>query len=199
MLIKIHLVKALVFPVDMYGCDSWTIKKAKHQRTDAFILFYLFLFFRLDAFKLCHLRRLFRVPLTARRSNQSILREISPEYSLEWLMLKLRLQFFSPDVKDWLIGKGPDAQKDWKQEAKGTTEYEVGWHHHFVGHEFEQAPGVGEILWSLACYGPLCRSESDMTEWLYWTEYILECTKLRHWYLLTDVINCYYHLPYSCH
>ena len=92
-----------------------------------------------------------------------------------------------------------DVQKDWKQEAKGTTEYEVGWHHHFVGHEFEQAPGVGEVLWSLACYGPVCRNESDMTEWLYSTEDILECTKLRHWYLLTDVINCCYHLPYSCH
>ena len=77
---KIHLVKALVFPVIMYGCESWTIKKAEHQR--------------IDAFELCCWRRLLRVPWTARRSNQSILKEISPEYSLEGLMLKLKLQSF---------------------------------------------------------------------------------------------------------
>ena len=76
---KIHLVKALVFPVVMYGCESWTIKKAERQRIDAFELWYL--------------GRLLRVPWTARRSNQSILKEISPEYSLEGLMLKLKLQF----------------------------------------------------------------------------------------------------------
>ena len=76
--IKLHLVKAMVFPVVMYGCESWTIKKAECQRTDAFELW-------------CW-RRLLRVPWTARRSTQSILKEISPEYSLEGLMLKLRLQ-----------------------------------------------------------------------------------------------------------
>ena len=77
---KVHLVKAMVFPVVMYGCESWTIKKAEHQRTDAFELW-------------CW-RRLLRVPWTARRSNQSILTEISPEYSLEGLTLKLKLQYF---------------------------------------------------------------------------------------------------------
>ena len=77
---KVHLVKAMVFPVVMYGCESWTIKKAEHQR--------------IDAFELWCWRRLLRVPWTARRSNQSILREISPEYSLEGLMLKLKLQYF---------------------------------------------------------------------------------------------------------
>ena len=77
---KVHLVKAMVFPVVVYGCESWTIKKAKHWRIDAFELWYW--------------RRLFRVPWTARRSNQSILKEISPEYSLERLMLKLKLQYF---------------------------------------------------------------------------------------------------------
>jgi len=77
---KVHLVKAMVFPVVMYGCESWTIKKAEHQR--------------IDAFELQCWRRLLRVPWTARRSNQSILKEISPEYSLEGLMLKLKLQFF---------------------------------------------------------------------------------------------------------
>ena len=77
---KVYLVKAMVFPVVMYGCESWTIKKAECQR--------------IDAFELCHWRRLSRVPWTARRSNQSILKEISPDYSLEGLMLKLRLQYF---------------------------------------------------------------------------------------------------------
>ena len=77
---KVCLVKAMVFPVVMYGCESWTIKKAEHQTTDAFELWYW--------------RRLLRVPWTARRSNQSIVKEISPEYSLEGLMLKLKLQYF---------------------------------------------------------------------------------------------------------
>ena len=77
---KAHIVKAMVFPVVMYGCESWTIKKAERRRT--------------DAFELWSWRRLLRVPWTARRSNQSILKEISPEYSLEGLMLKLKLQYF---------------------------------------------------------------------------------------------------------
>ena len=77
---KVHLVKAMVFTVVMYGCESWTIKKSEHRRTDAFELWYW--------------RRLLRVPCTARRSNQSILKEISPEYLLEGLMLKLKLQYF---------------------------------------------------------------------------------------------------------
>ena len=84
---KVCLVKAMVFPVVMYGCESLTIKKAEHQRTDAF-------FFRTEAFELWCWRRLLRVPWTARRSSQSILKEISPEYSLEGLMLKLKLQYF---------------------------------------------------------------------------------------------------------
>ena len=79
-LTKVHLVKAMVFPVVMYGCESWTMKKAEHQR--------------IDAFELWCWRRLLRVPWTARRSNQSILKEISPEYSLEGLMLKLKHQYF---------------------------------------------------------------------------------------------------------
>ena len=77
---KVHLVKAMVFPVVTYGCESWTVKRAEHQR--------------IDAFELWCWRRLLRVPWTARRSNQSILKEISPEYSLEGLMLKLKLQYF---------------------------------------------------------------------------------------------------------
>ena len=78
--IKVQLVKAMVFPVVMYGCESWTVKKAEQQRTDAFELWFW--------------RRLLRVPWTARRSNQSILKEISPGFSLEGMMLKLKLQYF---------------------------------------------------------------------------------------------------------
>ena len=77
---KVHLVKAMVFPVVMYGCESWTVKKVEHQR--------------INAFELWCWRRLLRVPWTARRSNQSIVMEISPEYSLEGMMLKLKLQYF---------------------------------------------------------------------------------------------------------
>ena len=80
LLTKVHLVKAMFFPVVMYGCESWTVKKAERQR--------------IDAFELWCWRRLLRVPWTAKRSNQSILKEISPEYSLEGLMLKLKLQYF---------------------------------------------------------------------------------------------------------
>ena len=86
LLTKVHLVKSMVFPVVMYGCESWTIKKAEQQR--------------IDAFELWCWRRLLRVPWTARRSNQSILKEISPEYSLEGLMLRLKLQYIQPDVKN---------------------------------------------------------------------------------------------------
>ena len=116
---KVCLVKAMIFLVVMYGCESWTIKKAEHQRIDAFELW----------------RRLLRVPWTARRSNQSVLKEISPEYSLERLMLKLELQYL---MQSWLIGKDPDAGKDWRQEEKGTTEDEIiGWHHRLNAHESE--------------------------------------------------------------
>ena len=106
----------MVFPVVLYGCESWTIKKAEHQR--------------IDACELWCWRRLLRVPWTERRSNQPILKEISPEYSLEGLMMKLKLQYFAPDAKSWFIGKDPGAGKDWRQEEKGTTEDEmVGWDH----------------------------------------------------------------------
>ena len=80
LLTKVHPVKAMIFPIVMYGCESWTVKKAEHRR--------------IDAFELWCWRRLLRVPWTARRSNQSILKEISPEYSLEGLMLKLKIQYF---------------------------------------------------------------------------------------------------------
>ena len=102
----------MVFPVVMYGCENWTIKKAER---------------RIDAFELRFWRKLLRVPWTARRSNQSILKEINPEYSLEGLMLKLEaLIFWPPDAKNWLIWKDPGAGKDWRQEEKGMTGWD-GW------------------------------------------------------------------------
>ena len=96
---KIHLVKAMVFPVALYGCESWTIEEAEHQR--------------IDAFELWCWRRSLRVPWTARISNQSILNEISPEHSLEGLMLKLKLQYFGHLMQRAdSFGKDPDAGKD---------------------------------------------------------------------------------------
>ena len=101
----------------MYGCESWTVKKAECLR--------------IDAFELWCWRRPLRVPWTARRSSQSILKEISPGCSLEGLMLKLKTPvLWPPHAKSWLIGKDSDAGSDWGQEEKGTTEDEMaGWHH----------------------------------------------------------------------
>ena len=152
---NVHLVKAMVFPVVMYGCESWTIKKAECRR--------------IDAFELWCWRRLLRVPCTARRSNQSILKEFSPECSLAGLMLKLKL--WPPDAKNWLIGKDPDSGKDWRQEEKGTTENEmVGWHHWLNGHGFGWTPGIGNGQGGLACCGSWGHKELGVTEWLDWTE-----------------------------
>ena len=122
---KAHLVKAMVFPVVMYGCESWTIKKAKRQR--------------IDAFELCCWRRLLSIPWTTRRSNQSILKEISPEYSLEGLMLKLKLQYFGHLMrradsfeKTLMLGRIEGRKK--RERQRDET---AGWHHWLNGHEFE--------------------------------------------------------------
>ena len=105
---KVHLVKPMVFPVIMYGCESWTIKKAES--------------WRIDAFELWCWRRLLRVPWTARKSNQSILKDISPEYSLEGLMLKLKLQYFGHLIwrtdsleKTLILGKNEGRRKGWQR------------------------------------------------------------------------------------
>ena len=132
---KVCLVKALVFPVVMYGCASWTIKKAEC--------------WRIDAFELWCWRRLLRVPWTARRSNQSILK-ISPECSLEGLMLKLKLQYLGHLMwrvdsleKTLMLGVG------WGQEEKGTTEDEMaGWHHRLDGHEFENILIISPLFYA---------------------------------------------------
>ena len=117
----------MVFPVVMYGCESWTVKKAEHQRTDAFELWYW--------------RRLLRVPWTARRSNQSILKE-------SWVFIERTdaevetPTLWPPNVKCWFIGKDSDAGRDWGQEGNGTTEDEMaGWHHRLYAHEFGDGQG----------------------------------------------------------
>ena len=124
LLIKIHLVKAIVFPVVMYGCESWTIKKAKHQR--------------IDAFELWCWRRLLspwdckEIQPVHPKGNQSWVFIGRTDVETETPILR------PPHVKNWLIGKDPSARKDWGQEEKGTTEDEmVGWHHRLDGHEFE--------------------------------------------------------------
>ena len=127
---KVHLVKAMVFPIVMYGCESWTIKKAEHRR--------------IDAFELWCWRRLLRVPWTARRSSQSILKEVSPEYSWrnpEGLMLKL--QYFGHLMwrtdsleKTLMLGKTEGRRRRGRQRMRW-----VGWHHWLDGHEFDQALG----------------------------------------------------------
>ena len=153
---KIHLVKAIVFPVVMYGCEGWTVKKAEH--------------WRIDAFELWCWRRLLRVPWTARRFNQSILKEISPGYSLEGMTLRLKLQYFGHLI--WRVDslEKTDAGRDWGQEEKGTTEDEmVAWHHWLDGCKFEWTPGVGDGQGGLACCDSWGRKESDTTEQLNWT------------------------------
>ena len=126
---KAHLLKSMLFPVVMYGCQSWTRKKAGC--------------WRIDVFELWCWRRLLRVPWTVRRSNQSILKEISPGCSLEGLISKLKLQYFGQlNGRTDSLEKDPDAGKDWGQEEKGMTEDDmVGWHHWLNGHEFRVNSG----------------------------------------------------------
>ena len=119
MLTKVPLDKTMVFPVVMYGCESWTRKKAERRR--------------IDAFELGRWRRFLRVPWTARRSNQSVLKEMSPERTDAKAETPI---LWPPDVKNWLTRKDTDAGKDWRQE-KGTTGWMVEWHHQLNGHEFQ--------------------------------------------------------------
>ena len=157
MLTKVHLARAMVFPVVMYGCESHTINKAECLR--------------IDAFKLWCWSRLLRVPGTARGTNQSTLKEINPEYSLEGLMLKLKPWYFGHLMQSAdSLEKNPDAGEDWREEEKGVTEDETfGWHYWLDGHEFEKSLGVGDGQGSLESYGPWGHKELDMTEWLNWT------------------------------
>ena len=146
----------MVFPVVMYGCESWTMKKAERQR--------------IDAFELWCWRRLLRVPWTARRSNQSILKKISPGCSLKGLMLKLKLQYFVHLIqrvdslgKTLMLGKIEGRRR-------GRQDEMVGWHHQLNGLEFGWTPGVGDRQGGLAFCSSWGHRESDTTEWLDWTE-----------------------------
>ena len=161
---KVCLVKAMVFPVVMYGCESWTVKKAERQR--------------IDAFELWCWRRLLRVPWTPRRSNQSILKDISSGISLEGMMVKLKLQYFGHLM--WRVEslEKTDAGRDWGQEEKGTTQNEMaGWHHWLDGRESEWTPGVGDGQGGLVSCNSWGHRESDTTErlnWWRWTQNIMK-------------------------
>ena len=149
---KVCLVEAMVFPVVMYACDSWTIKKAKCQR--------------IDAFELWCWRRLLRVPLDCKE-----LKPVNPKGNQPWIFIGRTDAeapiLWPPDPKSWLIGKDPDVGKDWRQEEKGMTEEEMfGWHHWLDGHKFAQARGVGDGQGSLACCSPWGCKESDTSEQL---------------------------------
>ena len=140
---KVPIVKVVLFPIVMYECESWTIKKTKYWRS--------------DGFKLWCCKRLLKLPWTARRSNQSILKEINPEYSLEGLMLKLKLQYFGHLMrradsleKTLMLGKIEGRRrKGWQRM--------VGWHRWLNVHQFEQTPGDSEGQGSLACCSPWSR------------------------------------------
>ena len=121
----------MVFPVVMYGCESWTVKKAECRRIDVSEVWYW--------------RRLLRVPWTAGRSNSSILKEISPGCSLEGMMLRLKFQYFGHLMRRVDSLEDSDAGRDWGQEEKGMTEDEMaGWHHRLDGCKFEWTPGDGD-------------------------------------------------------
>ena len=150
---KVCIVKAMVFPVVMYGCESWSIKKTKH--------------WWIDAFQLWSWRRL-ETPLDSKeiqpvhsKGDQSWVfsgrTDVEAETPILWL----------PHAKSWLIWKDPDGGKDWGPEEKGMTEDKmVGWHHWLNGHGFGWTPGVGDGQGGLACCGSWGHKESDMIEWL---------------------------------
>ena len=169
----------MVFPGVMYGCESWAIRKAEC--------------WRIEAFELWCCRRLLRVPGTARRSNQSILKEISPEYSLEGLMLKLKLQYFGHLMqrtdsleKTLILGKIEGRKR------RGWQDEMFGWHHRLNGHEFEQTLGDGEGQRSLECCSWWGHKDSDMTEWLNWTE----CLSLEELYIYFSVLKKFPQFPW---
>ena len=140
----------MVFPVVMYRCESWPVNKAEH--------------WRINAFKLWCWRRLLRVPWTAKE-----IKLVNAKGNQSWIFIG-RTDAEAPilwpsDAKNWLIGKDPDAGKDWRWEEKGTTEDEMaGWHHWLDGHESQWTLGVGDGQGGLVCWSPWGRKDSDTTE-----------------------------------
>ena len=148
---KVHLVKAMVFPVVMYGCESWTIKEAEHQSINCIWTVVLE-----------------KTPLDCKE-----IQPVNPKGNHYWIFTgRTHAEaetpiLWPPDVKNWLIWQDPDAGKDWRQEQKGTTEDEmVGWHHRLDGHEFAQAPGVvmDREAWRAAVHG-VAKSRTQLSDW----------------------------------
>ena len=167
LLTKVRLVKAMVFPVVMYGCESWTIKKAERQRTDAFWTVVL--------------EKTLESPLDCKE-----IKPVNPKGNQSWIFIGRTDAeaeapiLWPPDVKNWFIGKDPDAGQDWRQEEKGTKEDEmVGWHHWLDGHEFEQAPGVGDGQGSPGALQSM--GSQSPTQLSVWTE--LNCTSCSEIYM----------------
>ena len=155
---KVHLVKAMAFPVVMYGCESWTVKKSECRR--------------IDAFELLVLEKTLESPLDCKE-----IQPAHPKGDQSWVFTGRTDAeaetpiLWPPHVKSWLIGKDSDAGRDWGQEEKRMREDEMaGWHHWLDGHEFEWTPGVGDGQGGLACCDSWGCKESEMTERLNWTE-----------------------------
>ena len=160
---KICLLKAMVFPVVMYGCESWTIRKLSAKELMLLNFGALVLEKTLENLLDCK-----EIQPVHPKANQSWIFTGRTDAEAETPVL------WPPDAKNWLIGKDPDAGKDWRQEKKWMTEDEmVGWHNRLNGHELEQAPGVGDEQGGLACCSPWGCRESDTTEWLNWIELML--------------------------
>ena len=177
---KVHLVKAMVFPVVTYGCESWTVKKAEHQRIDV-----LNCGVGEDSWESLELQGDPTSPFWRRSVWMFIGRtDAEAETPILW----------PPDADSWLTGKDPDAGRDWGQEKKGTTEDEKAeFHHRLDGHESEWTPGAGDRQGGLECCDSWGRKELDTTEWLNWTE--LNCR------LFISHVKQYlgrFKLPYLC-
>ena len=148
----------MVFPVVMYGCESWPIKQSECRR--------------IDAFELVVLEKTLESPLDCKE-----IQPVNPKGNQSWIFIGRTeaeaetLILWLPDVENWLIGKDPDPGKDWRQEEKGTTEDEMAaWHHRLNAHEFGWTPGVGDGQGGLVCCNSWGHKELDVTEWLNWTD-----------------------------